>query len=132
MRGSDTPNLSMRVRMVSSAWRTALSRIADSSAGRSRSVSAAPLPSTLYCWNWSRTIVRASSRRAASIPERVSESREALSREAAVMPFSLRALRTRSRARSISALTASSVRTRITMWMPPRRSRPRLMVFDSG
>src|SRR5213593_3611931 len=134
MVGSATPNWSTRLRIVSTPWRTASSR--SRATARDCMVSLkrpAAWSSSLRSNDWnSLATVSASFHdcgEASSTTIEASPSRA--TRRAAIPRRSSAALKS-SAARSVWLATCLSVSTPSTRWMPPCKSRPRLIAFFGG
>src|SRR2546426_11615818 len=134
MVGSATPNWSTRLRIVSTPWRTASSR--SRATARDCMVSLkrpAAWSSSLRSNDWnSLATVSASFHdcgEARSTTIQASPSRA--TRRAAIPRRSSAALKS-SAARSVWLATCLSVSTPSKRWMPPCRSRPRLIAFFGG
>ena len=135
MEGSATPNWSTRLRMVSSPWRTKLSRWLAISWGRMASTKRPALWSASFASKLGKSFWTSVCPSAQPAGEASWIWISVLPRRSAfctAMPLASRAVRTRSAVRSVWIWSALSMSTPSTRWMPPWRSRPRLIVFLGG
>src|SRR2546421_807107 len=134
MVGSATPNWSTRLRIVSPPWRTASSRSRATARDCMVMVKRPAAGSSLVRskdWN-SLATVRASFHDCGEASSTTNDASPSRATRLAPMPRRSSAALKSSAARSVWLATCLSVSTPSTRWMPPCRSRPRLIAFFGG